>query len=223
MISVIIPAYNTARFLGEAIDSVLQQDIESLEIIVVDDGSTDNTQAIATSRNVRCIYQENSGVAAAMNTGINACSGDYIASIDADDQWVAKKLQVQLEALKNNPQVDIVFGHVEQFLCPSLKGKAHTLRIPRDAVILPGYSSLTMFIRREAFFQVGLFDTRYRIGDFIEWYGRAAEIGLNSLMLPEILARRRIHGSNTGVLQKGSQTDYLRILKASLDRRRAAD
>jgi glycosyltransferase involved in cell wall biosynthesis len=223
MISVIIPAYNAGRFLAEAIDSVLQQDIEVMEIIVVDDGSTDNTGEVAKSRPVKYIFQENGGVASAMNTGIEASTGSYLASIDADDLWTEGKLQRQLQVLDEHAGVDLVFGHVEQFLCPSLEGTLHNLHLPENAKVLPGYSSLCMLIRREAFYRVGLFNTRYNIGDFVEWYAKAEDAGLKSMMLPEVVARRRIHGANIGVLQKSSKYDYLRIIKASLDRRRCAD
>lgn len=223
MISVIIPAYNAGYFLQEAIDSVLRQQSMTLEIIVVDDGSTDNTAAVAKSRKVTYLYQGNGGIAAAMNMGIKAATGEYLASIDADDLWTRDKLSLQLAKLEQNPDIDLVFGHVEQFLCPSLEGVFHNFLLPESARILPGYTSLTMLVRREAFSRVGLFNTEYKIGDFVEWYARAEEAGIKSLMLPEVVARRRIHGANIGIKEKATQHDYLKIIKAALDRRRDAN
>jgi len=220
-VSVVIPAYNAGNYLAEAIESVLAQSEAALEIIVVDDGSTDNTAEVARHHDVHLISQDNQGISGAMNTGVSAATGEFIASLDADDLWLPNKLELQLQALRSQPQLDMVFAHTEQFLCPTLEGTQHKLHIPEELRILPGYSSQSMLIRREPFFRVGLFNTAYKIGDFLEWYSRAQDAGLTSTMLPDILSRRRVHGSNTGVKQKMSQVDYLRILKASLDRRRA--
>jgi hypothetical protein len=85
---------------------------------------------------------------------------------------------------------------------------------------MPGYSASTVMIRREAFKRVGPFETSMHVGEFISWYLRAAEIGLRMLMLEELVAWRRLHKTNTGILQRRALTDYVRILKASLDRRR---
>lgn len=220
LISVVIPAYNAGRFLADAIESVLAQTHRNLEIIVVDDGSTDDTATVARDYDIRYIYQENAGVSGAMNTGFRAASGDYLASNDADDLWLPDKLAVQLEAFREEPVPDIVFAHIEQFICPTLEGTDHGLLLPDNARVVPGYSSQSMLIRRDAFQRVGYFSTAYQVGDFVEWYARAEEAGLRTRLLPGILSRRRIHGSNTGIEKKHSQTDYLRILKASLDRRR---
>jgi hypothetical protein len=80
-----------------------------------------------------------------------------------------------------------------------------------------------MLVRRPAFERVGLFETGWRVGEFISWYLRATEAGLRTLMLPEVVLRRRLHETNQGIRERGAATDYVRILKASLDRRRAAE
>jgi hypothetical protein len=77
-----------------------------------------------------------------------------------------------------------------------------------------------MVIKREAFFRVGLFDTQWRIADFIDWYLRAVDLGLRSLMLPDVLVKRRLHSSNLGIRERHSRTEYVRVLRASLQRRR---
>src|SRR6185369_7640984 len=103
-VSVIIPTYNSARFLTEAIDSVLAQSFKDFEILVIDDGSTDETKAMMQRYGspVRYIYQANAGVAAARNRGIAESRGKYIAFLDADDAWCARKLETQLNALARN-------------------------------------------------------------------------------------------------------------------------
>ncbi|MCF7957214.1 MAG: glycosyltransferase [Phycisphaerae bacterium] len=106
-ISVIIPTYNCAECLTRAIGSVLTQTFQAIEIIVVDDGSMDNTAAVVTGYGsaVTYIYQENSGVSAARNTGIQAARGQWIAFLDSDDQWLPEKLSLQMELISRNPEL----------------------------------------------------------------------------------------------------------------------
>ncbi len=85
---------------------------------------------------------------------------------------------------------------------------------------MPGYTHCTMLIRREAFFRVGMFETGWQVGEFVDWYLRAVETGLRAVMLADVVMKRRLHASNQGVQKRDFQADYVRILKASLDRRR---
>ncbi len=87
---------------------------------------------------------------------------------------------------------------------------------------MPGYHPGTLLMRREAFLRVGIFETGLNVGEFIDWYLRAVEAGLQSAMLPDVVMRRRLHGTNLVIREKESRSDYARILKASLERRRAA-
>jgi len=104
-LSVVIPAYNAEKYIGRAIDSVLAQSRRPDEIIVVDDGSTDGTAGVVESygSQVRCIRQENGGASVARNSGIEAATGRWIAFLDADDEWLPEKLQIQTDHLKRNP------------------------------------------------------------------------------------------------------------------------
>jgi len=88
---------------------------------------------------------------------------------------------------------------------------------------MPGYVLGTMLIKRRAFFRVGRFETTWEIGEFIDWYAKAVEEELKALMLPDVLLLRRLHRTNQGVLKREAQSDYLQILKAALDRRRAKE
>jgi glycosyltransferase involved in cell wall biosynthesis len=116
-ITVVIPAYNTAEYIGRAIDSVLAQTRRPDEIIVVDDGSTDDTSGIVETygSQVRLIRRENAGVSAARNTGINAATGEWIAFLDGDDEWLKEKLQLQVELLGRNP--DLVWSTANFIYC----------------------------------------------------------------------------------------------------------
>lgn len=113
-VSVIIPTFNRAKYVGEAIESALGQTSPVYEILIVDDGSADNTREIVTAYGapVKYIYQENRGPAAARNTGLRHASGQYIAFLDSDDLWEPDKTAVQKDFLATYPQVDFVFGQM---------------------------------------------------------------------------------------------------------------
>jgi glycosyltransferase involved in cell wall biosynthesis len=110
LVSVVIPAHNAERFIDEAIDSVLEQAHQRLEVVVVDDGSTDGTAARvrAYGDQVRYVHQTNAGVGAARNRGLALAAGDYIAFLDADDVWHPEKLEVELEIAARNPESGLI-------------------------------------------------------------------------------------------------------------------
>ena len=220
LVSVIIPVFNGEKYLDEAIASATGQSYRPLEIIIVDDGSTDGSADIARRHNnVTYCFQKNAGHGSALNRGIDLAGGGFLAFLDADDIWSADKLARQMECLARDPSLDMVFAHVEQFCSPELPAGA-TSRIPDALKIVPGYCVGTMLIRRQAFCRAGHFDHRVQAGHFLAWYMKANEIGLRSLMLPEIMLKRRWHTTNMGIIERASRSEYARILKASLDRRR---
>ncbi|MCS6319465.1 MAG: glycosyltransferase family 2 protein, partial [Nitrospira sp.] len=104
-VSVVIPTYNCARFLGQTIDSALRQAYRDFEIIVVDDGSTDDTQQVVAGygKTIRYVYQANQGASAARNVALSIASGEFIAYLVADDLWIADKLSRQVEYLDAHP------------------------------------------------------------------------------------------------------------------------
>lgn len=221
LISVIIPVYNCEQYLAQAIESILAQTYKPIEIIVIDDGSTDKSGKIAQSFAPAVIYchLEHGGVAKALNHGINLAQGEYIAFLDADDLWVADKLTLQMRAFQDNSQLEAVFGQIRQFKSPELdEDSQNKLKIPVE--VSPGYQKDTLLIKCQALYRVGLFNPQIQMGDFIDWYLRACEQNLMSLMLDDILAMRRLHKSNMGIREKGSRIEYVRVLKAALDRRR---
>jgi glycosyltransferase involved in cell wall biosynthesis len=222
LISVIIPVYNGELYLAEAINSVINQNYQPLEIIVIDDGSTDKTAEIVNSFGsvLTYFYQENMGTAAARNYGISKAKGDYFAFLDADDLWVENKLKIQLEIFTNNPEVELVFGQVQQFYSPELD-ETTKQKIYCNQELMTGYIPSAMMVKREAFFRVGEFDTQWKAAEFPNWYIRATELQLNIINPPLLVAKRRLHKMNKGIQQRDdSRIDYVRMLKASLDRRR---
>jgi glycosyltransferase involved in cell wall biosynthesis len=220
-VSVVIPAHNAQKYLGEAIESVREQTVAAQEIIVVDDGSTDDTARIAQSfADVKYLFQENSGSAGARNNGAQQARGQLLTFLDADDLWTPHKLELQIAALQTK-ECDMVFGQAQQFISPDLSDAERAkIHLPNEH--LPAIVAGAMLLRRDDFFRVGPFETSWQIGDFIDWYLKAGDSGLQSCILPDVVLRRRIHTSNMGVLQRDARGDYVRILKASLDRRRQA-
>jgi glycosyltransferase involved in cell wall biosynthesis len=223
LVSVIIPVYNYEKYLAEAIESVLAQTYQPIEIIVIDDGSTDNSARVAQqfAPRIRYFYQSNAGLGAARNAGVEASQGDYLTFLDADDLWVKNKIALQMALFQGNPEADLVFGHVQQFVSPELD-EAQKSAICCPLKKMPGYIAGTMLIKRESFKQAGPFETNWQIGEFVQWYIRVKERGLKVLMLPDVILQRRLHTDNMGIRDRNSRTDYVRILKASLDRRRAS-
>lgn len=222
-VSVIIPVYNGERYLAEAIKSVLAQTYQNFELIVINDGSTDNTSNIIAryQDSLQSAYQPNAGLPASLNLGISLSRGEWIAFLDADDLWLEEKLSRQIRMVVENPEIEIIFGHVQQFLSADLDEFTQN-KIYCSPVPIQGYLKITMMTQRKAFEKVGLFKEDHSIGDFIEWYLRASEANLNIHMLSEVVAKRRLHAWHTTDNSPESRKNYVRILKASLDRRRAA-
>lgn len=221
-VSVVIPAYNAEHYLREAIDSVLCQTVPPTEIIVVDDGSTDGTAAIVDGYGpaIRYLHQPQSGSGAARNRGVEAARGIFLAFLDADDWWPAEKLAMQLGIFDADPEVELVYAHVKQFYSPELSEETRqSIVCPEEPA--PGHLPGTMLIRRETFLRVGPFGESWGVGEGVDWHMRAVEMGLNMLMLPDVLLWRRLHENNLGRRQRAARGDYVRILKAALDRRRA--
>jgi hypothetical protein len=124
-----------------------------------------------------------------------------------------------MDILEQEADLDMVFGNVFQFISEDTKSVSRA-RLDEADQILPGYVPGTILIRKKAFLKVGLFSIAWKIGEFIDWYLKAMETGLNPVMLPDIVMRRRIHSSNLGIRLKDMRSDYVKIVKASLDRRR---
>lgn len=223
LVSVIIPVYNGQQYLAEAIRSALGQTYPHVEIIVIDDGSTDRSAEVAREFGsaVRYHFFAHAGLGAARNRGVELARGSLFAFLDADDLWVDEKLKLQIAVLFGQPDLDMVFGQAEQFHSPELD-EAQRSNLQGHGEIMPGYFAGTLLIKREAFYRVGLFETTWRVGEFIDWYLKAIETGLKSQTLLDVLLKRRLHVSNMGIRERDARADYVRIVKASLDRRRGA-
>jgi glycosyltransferase involved in cell wall biosynthesis len=220
-ISVIIPVFNTEKYLAQAIKSVLEQTVQPDEIIVVDDGSTDKSVEVARhfEPRIKIITQQNKGAGAARNAGIKQASGEYLAFLDADDLWVENKLKQQLSYLENHPETDMIFGIVAQFVSPELSAE-HQSKLKTELEKMPGYVTGAMLIKHETFMKVGLLNEKLELGEFIDWFSRAKDMGLNYNLLDEIVLKRRIHTTNLGIYKKQNLKDYTSILREALARKR---
>lgn len=222
-VSCIIPAYNAARFIDEAIESVLAQTVPVAEIIVVDDGSTDNTIELLSryGSSVRVLTQQNAGPAAARNNGVRNSTGAFIAFLDSDDLWKAEKTEVQLSRFEQNPDLQVCFADLFNFRtitpnAPFRDGFEELVEWPR----VP-FSPCTLLARRSAFETIGEFDVSLRRGEDTEWFVRMMMRKVPYEVLKDVLLWRRVHDQNLTLESPPGPQDVIRVLKIALDRRRA--
>jgi glycosyltransferase involved in cell wall biosynthesis len=211
--SVLICVRDGERYLGGAIESALAQTRPAHEVIVVDDGSTDQTATIAASFGapVGLIQQEPLGLGAARNTALAAASGEFAGYLDADDLWERRKLELQLAEFERDPSLDLVFGHVRRFLDGSPEEPGEPVAAPYGG---------TLLFRRSAAERVGGFTTEVRVGEFLDWLLKARDLGLREGMVPDVVTLRREHADNITRREQAPFGDFARLLKASIDRRR---
>ena len=224
LVSCIIPVYNGQRFLAEAVDSIFAQTYRPIEVIVVDDGSTDGTARVAGDypRPIVYIHQTNQGSPRARNRGIQAAKGDFIAFLDVDDLWRAQKLSVQMAKFDDQVELDFCVSHIRNFWMPELADEEARLGDHPKTQPLPGYISGTLLAKRSSFEKVGLFNSELDHGDSLDWFLRAREKGAVGEVITEVLVDRRMHSGNISRLQeKQSRNEFLTILKRSLDKRRS--
>jgi glycosyltransferase involved in cell wall biosynthesis len=215
---VIIPVHNGAKYLAQAIESVLAQELAAHEIIVVDDGSTDQSAAIAGGfgNPVRVFRQTKHGPGAARNAGVRAATGAYLAFLDADDLWAPAKLARQMAAFETIPGLDVVFTHVRNFHSPDLTA-AQRERISCPPEAMPGMIPSTLLLHTASFIP---FAENLAVGELIPWLGRVKDLNLKVHLLPEVLVSRRLHETNLGRSARDRRRDYLVAVKEVFDRRR---
>ena len=218
-VSVVVAVYNGEATIRAALASLVAQDYEPFDIVVVDDGSTDGTADVVREFDtVDYVRQENSGPGAARNAGVARARGTLLAFLDADDEAVPRKLSLQADYLQRNPAVGCVVGRQEvEFV-----GIEQPAWLQRDAVFgdLAGIGFTTAMIRRESFEAVGGFDPDRRLqgSEDRDLMVRLRAAGVGIEVLPEVVIRRRFTGSNLTLRQPSSM--LLASLKSKLDRER---
>ncbi|MET4579152.1 glycosyltransferase family 2 protein [Ottowia thiooxydans] len=223
LVSIIITCFNRQTYIAQAIESALNQTMLHHEIIVIDDGSTDDSAKVvqAYGNRVQYFHQHNQGASKAKNVGVERACGEYISFLDSDDFWPSDKLQIQLKHFTQSPAVDILHGYAQQFVDADLTPEEKAqLFCPPEPMAAP--VSGTLLVRKEVFKRVGGFREDLLVGIDIEWHLRAKSMGLRIETLPDILLHRRIHKTNSGATHRTARQQHLSILKEHLDRRRQA-
>jgi glycosyltransferase involved in cell wall biosynthesis len=222
LVTVIIPAFGAGKYLADAVRSVESQGVPDVEIVIVDDGSEDETLAVARrleeeNATVRVFGQPHAGPGAARNLGLLLARGRYIAMLDADDLWPSGRLKAQLSFLEENPECDLLFGQIEEFVSSELPPAV--ARRLRSRPVATGHLASAFLARRDAVARVGPFQLGTAAADWAEWYARAVEAGMRMDAVPQIVARRRLHGANQSLVHDTAQRQYIGLIRRSLARR----
>lgn len=207
LVSVVIPVYNGTNYLREAIDSVLNQTYKNIEIIVVDDGSTDNTWEIIQSygNKIRGIQKKNGGVTTALNKGIQMMNGEWFAWLSHDDIWMPTFVQKQIENLRHNSKCMISYtgfynidsnGNILSKFHPYWypRGKATRIMIVHGSYIY----GITVLVNKKCFEEIGTFDNKWRYLQDTDMWFRLVQ-NYDTCCVFELLAMRRVHENQTGV------------------------
>ncbi|RYG57929.1 glycosyltransferase family 2 protein [bacterium] len=220
LVSVVVGVFNGERYLKETIESVLAQTYSPLELILVNDGSTDSSGTIAdeyehaSPDTIRVHHQPNAGISAARNKGVALARGKWIAFLDADDLWLPCKLSLQMEAARRGAVLITAFS--ETFWSDDVPSHLRHRHAANQS--LP-HAASAFLAYRDTFLEIGQFNEDSRDAqEWIEWSLQAAQAGFQVKIVPEVLNRRRLHLTNKSRMQEGR----LALIKAHLDRQRAA-
>lgn len=203
LVSVIIPTYNAASYIREAVDSALAQTYQNFEVIVVDDGSTDNTAEVLApyikEKKIIYIHQENKGLPAARNTAIKASHGEFVALLDSDDIFLPNKLERQVSYLMQHPECGVCYCEFTHFYeeNPKKLFRLNYKYYSGDDVFpnllrMNFIGPLGVVLRRSEMDRVGLFNETYRRSEDWEYWLRLARHGVRFEHLPEVLAKYRM-------------------------------
>ena len=208
--SVVMPAYNASRFIAEAVDSVIQQTFMNWELIIVNDGSADDTQSIAekytvADARIKLVNQENKKLSAARNTGIAHAKGEWVAFLDADDFWVPEKLEKQLAAAEMQPAAGVIFSdgfifHDNDLQTARAYGTVTGYFSPADIYKLQYQGNyipvLSVIVKKQHLEAAGWQDEQLRACEDWDYWLRLAVLGIPFLGMQEKLFYYRRHASN---------------------------
>ncbi len=221
-VSIIICAFNAEKYLEFAIKSAIDESADNTEIIYYDDGSLDSSVKIAKEYQdkLKIISCRHVGLSAARNNAINFSQGKFLSFLDADDLFTKGRVNELLSLFRKDPDLDIVFGSVAQFINPDLG-----MELSRSPQLItnamPACYIGTMMIKQASFLKVGMFQPGIDLAYFMEWYARVQEKGLkiNKTDYPVVL--RRIHSDNLGIRKRNVfLSEHAKVIKAMLERRR---
>lgn len=222
MVSIIISAYNYESYLADAIKSSLDQDWEPLEVIVVDDGSTDNTLAVARrfGSQVRIVEGFHEGAAATRNRGIAAAHGAFFLHLDADDVLRPAAVRTLMGVFEREKRCDIAAGNFACFASPELSIEVTSrFRVPSEPQ--RGHLAGVAICRAGVFTTVGVLDEKYQPASDVEWWLRATAGDITIELIDSVVLNRRIHGNNSSLRASQAFRDVsLRLVREALQRKR---
>jgi len=216
-ISVIIPVFNGAAYVVDALDSVFQQEVQPAEIIVINDGSTDGTAEVLERFHdrIRIIHQQNQGPAAARNAGLQSASGEMLAFLDADDLWPLDHLRLLLDCLHRFPDIEVALGHIQHIHAESTLSALSPM-----GEAFPLLSLNCALFRRSTFDAIGQLDETMRFSEDVDWFMRAREAGIKLMLRQEVVLYYRRHQNNMTNVSHFNDLDLIKVLKLSIDRRK---
>jgi glycosyltransferase involved in cell wall biosynthesis len=220
LVSVVMPALDEEAFIAEALESVLSQTYAPVEVIVVDDGSSDRTAEIAEGYGVQILRRPHGGEAAARNAGLAAARGEYWTVFDADDVMPPERIERQVAELERHPELGIVLGLTEAFVTPGEPRPSHWNPV-WDEGPFPACTG-TMLARRDLVKLVGPYDVGLRVACDLDWIARAKDLGVGAGQLDLVALRYRIHPGNASADRAAVSSTMLAVLRHSLRRQRAA-
>ena len=220
LVSVIIAVYNQEKYLGEAIVSVLADDYPNKEILVIDDGSDDETGVIARGfKQVKYYRKNHTGVAATRNLGILKNNGEFITYLDSDDIWVSGRVQKCLHYFADNPDLDYVLGLQQNFLEPGIAKPETMLQEWIDNPTEASNNGVIM-VKKSYYKKVGLYDESLDKTEDTDWIFRAKDQNLNYMRVPVHCLMRRIHGANLSLETRAeTKSRIFNLLRKSMKRK----
>lgn len=222
LVSVIIPVFNGEDFIRDAIENVMSQNYPALEIIIVDDGSTDRTGEIINKlpTDIRYFKQPNGGPASARNRGIKDVSADFLVFLDVDDLWPENNLCLLVDEMLKDPNAEVIRGYAQIMEYDEATGEYDFVGNPMEA--FPDYIGAAIY-RKSVFHKVGLFDATLIYGEDTDWFNRAHELNIKVKRLEDTTLLVRRHGQNMTCGKDNVELGRLRVLKKFLDRKRAGE
>ncbi len=217
-IDVIIPTYNSAGLLADALDSIDAQTLPPRRVLVVDDGSTDDAVARSTAgrSNVTVIRRPNGGVSAARNTGAAASRADALLFLDHDDLLTPPALATLASAIGSAPGIEMVHGMMREFVDPNSPPPPGVRTTER---VLPSRLAGSSLVMRSLWLRVGELREGMSQGEWIDWIDRAMALGTSVRTVDAVICERRIHGRNTTRGTSG-KANYLAVARDALQRKR---
>nr|NQU94563.1 glycosyltransferase family 2 protein [Bacteroidota bacterium] len=218
-ISVIISAYNGENCIANAIQSVINQILQPLEIIVVNDGSTDRTTEVLKTfgKQIKYIYKENTGLPAARNTGLKVARGEYITFLDQDDLYLGNTLQKQLEVFNHYKSLGVALGYS---LVSKVSGPFHNDGLSTNTKKVPQFLLGCALIKKTVFDTVGFFDESLLMGEDLDMFLRIKEANIPFAIHDEVVMVYHRHDNNTTNDKRKAQFYLLMVIKKARERRK---